>query len=163
MCRGTRGRPPPWCTRGTHWVCSPLHCVLKSCLTLCDPVDLASLRAQLVRNLPTVQETPVGLLGREAPPEKGLAAHSSVLGFPAGSAGKESACNVGDLGSIPGLGRSPGEGKGHPPQCSGLESSVDRIVRGVSESGTPARLSLHLRCVLFLCLHCLLFLLVWGG
>ena len=95
-----------------------------------------------MKNLPTVQETPVGLLGREDPPEKGLAAHSSVLGFPAGSAGKESACNVGDLGSIPGLGRSPGEGKGHPPQCSGLESSVDRIVRGVSESGTPERLSL---------------------
>ena len=38
------------------------------------------------------------------------------LGFPGGSAGKESACNVGDLGSIPGLGRSPGEGKGYPLQ-----------------------------------------------
>ena len=39
---------------------------------------------------------------------------SVFLGFPCGSAGKESACNVGDLGSIPGLGRSPGEGKGYP-------------------------------------------------
>ena len=40
------------------------------------------------------------------------------LGFPCGSAGKESACNAGDLSSIPGLGRSPGEGKGYPLQCS---------------------------------------------
>ena len=40
------------------------------------------------------------------------------LGFPCGSAGKESACNVGDLGSIPGLGRSPGEGKAYPPSPS---------------------------------------------
>ena len=43
-----------------------------------------------------------------------------------GSAGKESACNVGDLGSIPGLGRFPGEGKGYPLQYSGLENSIDR-------------------------------------
>ena len=48
-----------------------------------------------------------------------------VMGFPGGSAGKESACNVGDLGSIPGLGRSPGEGKGYPFQYSGLENSMD--------------------------------------
>ena len=44
-------------------------------------------------------------------------------GFPCGSAGKEPACNVGDLGSIPGLGRSPGEGKGYPLQYAGLENS----------------------------------------
>ena len=44
-----------------------------------------------------------------------------ILGFPGGSAGKESAYNAGDLGSIPGLGRSPGEGKGYPLQYSGLE------------------------------------------
>ena len=48
-----------------------------------------------------------------------------LLGFPCGSAGKESACNARDLGSIPGLGRSPGEGKGYPLQCSGLENSMD--------------------------------------
>ena len=51
-----------------------------------------------------------------------------VLGFPGGSAGKESAHNVGGLGSIPGLGRSPGEGKGSPFQYSGLENSMDCIV-----------------------------------
>ena len=57
-----------------------------------------------------------------------------MLGFPCGSAGKESACNAGNLGSIPGLGRSPGEGKGYPLQYSGLENSVDSIVHGVAES-----------------------------
>ena len=51
--------------------------------------------------------------------------------FPGGSAAKESACNVGDLGSIPGLGRSPGEGKGYPIQYSGLENSM---VHGVAKS-----------------------------
>ena len=53
------------------------------------------------------------------------------LGFPCGSAGKESACNVRDLGSIPGLGRSPGEGKGYPLQHSGLESSMDWEFHGL--------------------------------
>ena len=47
-------------------------------------------------------------------------------GFSGGSAGKESACNVGDLGLIPGLERSPGEGNSYPLQYSGLENSMDR-------------------------------------
>ena len=58
------------------------------------------------------------------------------MGFPCGSAGKESACNVGDLDSIPGLGRSPGEGKGYPLQYSGLENSMDCIAHGVANSQT---------------------------
>ena len=57
--------------------------------------------------------------------------------FPYGSTGKESTCNVGDLGSISGLGRSPGEGKGHTLQYSGLENSMDCIVSGVTKSWTP--------------------------
>ena len=57
-------------------------------------------------------------------------------GFPCGSAGKESACNEGDLGSIPGLGRSPGEEKRYPLQYSGLEISMDCIVYGVTKSQT---------------------------
>ena len=60
----------------------------------------------------------------------------TLWGFPGGSAGKESACNMGDLGSIPGLGRSPGEGKGYPLQCSGLENFMDCIVHGVEKSWT---------------------------
>ena len=59
-----------------------------------------------------------------------------ILGFPGGSAGKESAYNAGDLGSIPGLGRSPGEGKGYPLQYSGLENSMDYTVHGVAKSRT---------------------------
>ena len=58
------------------------------------------------------------------------------LGFPGGSAGKESACNAGDLGLIPGLGRSTGKGKGYPLQYSGLENSVDCTVHGVAKSWT---------------------------
>ena len=56
-------------------------------------------------------------------------------GFPCGSAGKEYACNAGDLGSIPGL-RSPGEGKGYTLQYSSLEYFMDCIVHGVSKSQT---------------------------
>ena len=60
-------------------------------------------------------------------------------GFPGNSEGKESACSAGDLGSIPGLGRFPGEGKGYPLQYLGLENSTDRgawraTVHGVAES-----------------------------
>ena len=56
-----------------------------------------------------------------------------MCGFPGGSAGKESACNTGDLGSISGLGRFPGEGKGYPLQYSGLENSMDCIVHWVAK------------------------------
>ena len=59
-----------------------------------------------------------------------------ILGFPFGSAGKESACNEVDLVSVPGLGRSPGEGKGYPRQYSGLENSMYCIVHGVAKSWT---------------------------
>ena len=68
---------------------------------------------------------------------------------PNGSESKESACNVGTLGSIPGLGRSPGEGNSNPLQYSGLENSVDRgtcqaIVHGVAESDRTEQISLSL-------------------
>ena len=55
----------------------------------------------------------------------------STLGFPDRSAGKQPACNAGDLGLIPGLGRFPGEGKSYPLQYSGLENSMDCVVHGV--------------------------------
>ena len=58
------------------------------------------------------------------------------LAFPGGSAGKDSPCNAGDLGSIPGLERSPGGGKGYPLQYSGLENAMDCIVHGVAKSWT---------------------------
>ena len=59
-----------------------------------------------------------------------------MMDFPCGSAGKEFSCNEGDLGLIPGLGRSPGEGKGYPLQYSSLENSMDCIVHGVAMSWT---------------------------
>ena len=59
-----------------------------------------------------------------------------MYSFPGSSAGKESTCNVGDLGLIPELGKFPGEGKGYPLQYSGLENSMDCIVHGVAKSQT---------------------------
>ena len=105
-----------------------------------------SLRDQLVKNRPAMQETLIQFLGRKDLPEKRQAAHASVLGLPCGSAGKESACSAGDLGSIPGLGRSPGERNGLsapvflPGEFRGLYSPW-----GQKESGTTEQLSLTLR------------------
>ena len=61
----------------------------------------------------------------------------SKLGFPCGSAGKESPANTGNLGSIPGLERSPGEGKGYRLQYSGLENSMDYRVHGIPKIWIP--------------------------
>ena len=70
-------------------------------------------------------------------PQLSLSSNSHIhMGFPCGSAGKESACSVGDLGLTPGLGRSLGEGNGYPCQYPGLENSVDCIVHGVAKSQT---------------------------
>ena len=74
------------------------------------------------------------------PVEKHLMMYVNIfLGFPSSTDGKESACNAGDSGSIPGWGRSPGEGNGNPLQYSCLENSVDRgawwaTVHGVAKS-----------------------------
>ena len=71
-----------------------------------------------------------------------------ILGFPAGSAGKESACNVGDLGLIPGLGRSPGEENGYPLQYSDLENFMNCIVHRVAKSRTRLRdFHFHFSCM----------------
>ena len=69
-----------------------------------------------------------------------------IMGFPCDSAGKESACNVGDLCLIPRLGKSPGEGNGNPPQYSCLENSMDRgagqaTVYGTAKSDMTVRLT----------------------
>ena len=94
----------------------------------------ASLIAQLVKNSPAVQETRFNSwVGKIRWRRDGLPT-PLLLGFPCDSAGKEPTCNVGDLGSIPGLGRSPGEGKGYPLQYYGLENSIGCIVHGVANS-----------------------------
>ena len=100
-------------------------------------VDRASLIAQLVKN-PHLQgrrpqfDSWVGNI----PWRRDRLPASVFGGLPCGLAGKEYACNVGVLGSIAGLGRSPGEGKGYPLQYSGLENSMDCIVPRVAKSHT---------------------------
>ena len=79
-------------------------------------ISWASLIAQLVKNLPAMQETRFDSWVRKIPWTRDRLPTPVFLGFPCGSAGKESACNARDLGLIPGLGRSPGEGKGYPLQ-----------------------------------------------
>ena len=129
--------------------------------------------AQLVKKPPAMRETWVQSLGWEDPLEKGKATHSSILawsvplwdtwgrgristlvflGFSCGSAGKETTCNVGDLGSIPGLGRSPGEGKGSPLQYSGLENSMDCVVHGVAKSWTQLS-DFHIPLLYYWCIN----------
>ena len=80
----------------------------------------ASLVTQLVKNPPAIRETPVQFLGQEDLLEERLPT-PVFLGFPSGSDSKESVCDMGDLGWIPELGRSPGEVKGYPLQYSDLE------------------------------------------
>ena len=65
-----------------------------------------------------------------------LFSQSQQNGFRGHSAGKESACNKGNVGLIPGSGRYPGEGNGYPPQYSGMENSMDCIVDGVTKNWT---------------------------
>ena len=102
---------------------------------------IPSLVAQLGKNLPVMQETPVLFLGQEDPLAKDRLPSPVFLGFPSGSADEESACNAGDLGSIPGLGRSPAGGHGNPLQYSCLENLMDRgtwqaTVHGIAKSWT---------------------------
>ena len=79
------------------------------------------------------------LQAAQTPPPSQISGHSRFTGFPGGAGSKESVCNAEDLGSIPGLGRSPGEGNGYPLQYSGLENTIDggtlwAAAHGVTES-----------------------------
>ena len=126
-----------------------IHGVTKSRTRLSDWTELnwtASLVGQLVKNLPAMQETLVWFLSLENLLEKDRLLTTVFLGFPCDSAGKESACNAGDLGLIPGLGRSPGEGNGYPLQDSHLENSMDSIFHGVAKSWTWLR-DYHKHCI----------------
>ena len=75
---------------------------------------LSDMVAQWVKNLPAMQKTPVQFLSRDDPWKRDRLPTLVFLGFPGGSDSKESTCNAGVLGSIPGLGRSPGGGHGNP-------------------------------------------------
>ena len=89
---------------------------------------MASLLAQLVKYPPPIQETPLGSLVWKIPWIRDRQLIPVFFGFPCGSAGRESTHNVGDLGLIPGLGRSPGEGIGYPLQYS-LAFLVAQLVK----------------------------------
>ena len=89
-------------------------------------VKMASLVTQRVKRLPTMWETRVRSLGQEDPLEKEITTHSSILDFPGGSDSKTSVYNAGDLGSISGSRRFPGEGNSNPLQYSCLENPTDR-------------------------------------
>ena len=83
----------------------------------------ASLIAQLVKNPPAMQRPWFNSWVEKIRWRKDRLPTPGFLSFPCGSAGKDSTCNVGNLGSIPGLGRSPGEVKGYPLKYCGLENS----------------------------------------
>ena len=93
------------CKKGEH------HFLIRSFIF---QSERASLIAQLVKNLPAMQETQFDSWVWKIPWRRNRLHTPVFLGFPCGSADKESTCNVGDLGSIPGLRRSPGEGKRLP-------------------------------------------------
>ena len=96
----------------------------------------ASLVAKLVKNLTTMQEIRVWFLGREDPLENGEATHFSVLGLPWWLSGSRICLQCGRPRCDPWLGKTPGEGKGYPLQCSGLENSMDCTVHGVAKTQT---------------------------
>ena len=98
--------------------------------------QVASLIAQLVKNPLAMQETLVQFLVGKICWRRDRLRTPGFLGFPCGSADEESTCNAGDLGLIPVLGRSPGEGKGYPLQYSRVENSMNCIVHGVTKSWT---------------------------
>ena len=90
-------------------------------------LNRATLIAQLVKNPSAMQETPFDSWVGKIHWRRDRLPTPVFLGFPGGSAGKESVHSAGDLGLIPGLGRSSGEEKGHPLQYSGLENFRDYI------------------------------------
>ena len=98
---------------------------------------------QLVKNLPATGDPFDSWVGKICGRRDRLPT-PVFLGFPCGPAGKESTHNARDLGSISGLGRSPGEGKGYPLQYSSLENSMDYSPWGRKESDMTEGLSLSL-------------------
>ena len=96
----------------------------------------ASLVAQLVKSPPAMQEAQFDSWVGKIPWGRNRLFTPVILGFPGGADTKESSCNVGDLGLIPGLGRSPGKGHGNPLQYSCLENlHGQRSLAGYSSWG----------------------------
>ena len=110
------------------------HCQLQALQFLVHLIDLLSILLRC-SGFTKIQKAVVDRMGSR-PPNNDHDIFRCKFVFPCGSVGKESAWDAGDLGLIPSLGRSPGEGKGYPLQYSGLENSMDHIVHGVAKSRT---------------------------
>ena len=144
-------------TTGDSCTCMAFQATLPCLLTLltgahslcsCDSATSSYFVLSGFPGFPVVGNRPVGQQGRASwylqsplnmvrvPWRRDRLPTPVFLGFPDGSAGKESTCNVGDLGLIPRLGRSLGERNSYPFQCSGLENCMNCIVHGVAKSGT---------------------------
>ena len=111
--------------------------VAQSCPTLCNPKDRSPPGSSVHGDSPN-EHTGVGChaLPTGDLPNPGIKPRSPVLASLVAQLVKNPPAMRGDLGSIPGLGRSPGEGRGYPLQCSGLENFMDCIVHGVTKSQT---------------------------
>ena len=167
--RFSRGSPQlrnqtsvPWIAGGffNHWTMweatsVQFSSVAQSCPTLCDPMNLSKPGLPVHHQIPEFTQTHVHQVGDAIQPSHPLLSPSPPApnpsqsfpmsqllannGFPDSSVCKESAYNAGDPGSIPGSGRSPGEGKGYPLQYSGLENSMDCIGHRVTKNQTWLR------------------------
>ena len=131
-------------------LCSTLHCCHHHCppafllIPLQATQALATLKSCQFLEATITHDVSSSGISQQCP-SKTISCYyqGRYLGFPGGSDSKESACNVRDLSSIPGLGRSPGEGKGQPLQYSGLENPMDHIVCGVAKSWTLSNFHFH--------------------
>ena len=117
-----------------YMICNTIYGVWTHIQCINYTLVRVSLTAQLVKNPPAMQEILVWLLVREDTWRRDMLPTPVFLGFPGGSGSKQSTCSVGDLGSIPRLGRSPGEGKGYP--LHGEFHGLYSIVHGVTKSRT---------------------------
>ena len=113
-----------WCAYRSSFYCHSVYFIWAPLIT------------QLIKNPPAMQETRFSFWVGKIPWRRDKLPTPVFWCFPYGLAGEESTCNSGDLASIPGLGRSPREGKGYPLQYSGLENSMDCTVHGVTKSQT---------------------------
>ena len=110
---------------------------LESSCLFYDPTDVGSLiSGSSAFSKPSLNISKLSVHILLKPCLENFGHYFASMGFPCSSAGKESTCKAGDLGSIPGLGRSPGEGSGYSLQYSGLENSMDCIVHEVAKSRT---------------------------
>ena len=117
----------------------------QSCLTLCDPIDSSPPGSAIpgILQARTLEWVAISFSNSFRPKHKYFQTLPNWRASLGAQLIKESACNARDLGSIPGLGRSPKEGKGYPVQYSGLENTMNCIVHVVAKSQTRLERLFH--------------------